>query len=324
MPIQKAQFHRLSRIVALLKENRYPNSKTLQKEFQRMELEEELPVECSRKTILRDLETLEKEFKCPLAFDRGRNGYFLKHHGWDFIAPALLDENEMLASVIGARISEKILPPPLKNKIREAVDFLLQNNNPDFLDTANMESLSIISGLYINIDPDIFMTVFIAWQSHRCIQINYSDYSGSVSSRVFEPHTLVFYNNSWYSKGLCRLKQEIRTFALHRIMEAELLEEGFIPDKKVIQSINSDEFLGFQKLKNVKIRIADALRDGLAAHPLHSGQEIHEDNTVDIPAVSREVLFPYLLSQQGQAELLAPEELRIELKNILRKMLETY
>ena len=147
MPLQKSQMHRLMRIAALLKENRYPNSETLVKEFRRMAVEEELEIECGRKTVLRDMKILENEFGCPLAFDRARNGYYLKSHTWDFIAPALLDENEMLAAVIGARIAEEIFPAPLKNKIRNAVDFLLQNNNPDFLDTANMEGLNILSGL---------------------------------------------------------------------------------------------------------------------------------------------------------------------------------
>lgn len=138
------------------------------------------------------MKILEEEFHCPLAFDRARNGYYLRHHGWDFIAPALLDENEMLAAVIGARIAEEIFPAPLKNKIRNAVDYLLQNNNPDFLDTANMESLSILSGLYANLEPDIFMTVFQGWLTHHCVNIEYADWRGQLSKRVIEPHTLVF------------------------------------------------------------------------------------------------------------------------------------
>ncbi len=40
-------------------------------------------------------------------------------------------------------MSMLIFPASLKNKIRNAVDYLLQNNNPDFLDTANMDGLSI-------------------------------------------------------------------------------------------------------------------------------------------------------------------------------------
>ena len=42
MPMQKSQLHRLMRIAALLKENRYPNSETLVKEFRRIAVEEEL------------------------------------------------------------------------------------------------------------------------------------------------------------------------------------------------------------------------------------------------------------------------------------------
>ena len=63
------------RIAALLKENRYPNSETLVREFRRIALEEELEIDCGKKTVLRDMKLLETEFKCPLAFDRGRNGY---------------------------------------------------------------------------------------------------------------------------------------------------------------------------------------------------------------------------------------------------------
>ncbi len=324
MPIQKAQLHRLTRMVALLKENRYPNSESLVKEFRRIAVEEELEIDCSKKTVLRDMKVLEVEFHCPLAFDRGRNGYYLKHHGWDFIAPALLDENEMLAAVIGARISETIFPPPLKNKIRNAVDYLLQNNNPDFLDTANMESLTILSGLYVNLNPHIFMTIFEAWQTHRLLKIVYADYMGDTTERIFEPHTLVFYNNSWYSKGFCHLKHEIRTFAIHRIKAAELLKSDFEPDEKIIRSVTVDDFLGFEKIAGVKLKITAHLRDALASHPLHSRQIIHDDNTMEIPQVSKEILFPFLLSQQGQATILEPEYLRTELKSLLLAMAQAY
>lgn len=323
MPIPKSQLHRLTRIAALLKENRYPNSQSLVKDFRRIAEEEEIDIDCSRKTILRDLKTLKDEFKCPLEFDRERNGYYLRHHGWNFITPAILDENEMLAAVIGARISEAIFPSPLKNKIREAVDFLLQNNNPDFLDTANMNTLTILSGLFSPLDPKIFMTVFTAWQEHHALRISYSDYRNEETERVFEPHTLVFYDNSWYSKGFCHLKKQPRTFALRRIRSAEMLNRSFDPDPKIIRSVNPDDFLGFRKYA-VKLKFDESLRDILSAHPLHSQQKLLPDNTVEIPAVAKEVLFPFLLSHQGQAVLLEPEDLHGELKKILKAMLTDY
>lgn len=324
MPVHKSQLHRLMRIAALLKENRYPNSETLIKEFRRIAVEEELEIECGKKTILRDMKVLENEFGCPLAFDRARNGYYLKHHGWDFIAPALLDENEMLAAVIGARIAEKIFPSPLKNKIRNAVDYLLQNNNPDFLDTANMESLSILSGLYANIDAEIFQIIFQGWQTNHCVKISYADWKGEISERIIEPHTFVFFNNSWYTKCFCHLKKKSRTFALRRIKNAELLKAYFEPDQDIIDSVNPDDFLGFEKIKNIKLHAENYSLDRLKSSPLHTCQIINDDGTVEIPAVAVEVLFPFILSQEGNIRIIEPEELKTEFRKILQKMIEQY
>ena len=230
----------------------------------------------------------------------------------------------MIASVIGARIAEEIFPAPVRNRIRNAVDTLLQQNNPDFLDTANLQSLFILSGLYIDLNPDIFLTVFTGWQEHRQIEIDYEDYSGNVTSRYFEPHTLVFYQNNWYTKGYCLLKKSSRTFSLSRIKRAKLTSFTFEPDKEIIGSVNTDEFLGFQKIKNVKLKISEHVKEKLMASPLHSEQKFFRNGTVLIPAVSRETLFPFLLSFRGEAVLLKPESLREEMKNELEKMLRSY
>ena len=324
MPLQKSRMHRLMRIAALLKENRYPNSETLVKEFRRIAVEEELEIDCGKKTILRDMKLLETEFKCPLGFDRARNGYYLKHHGWEFIVPALLDENEMLAAVIGARISEEIFPSPLKNKIRKAVDYLLKNNNPDFLDSANMDGLKILSGLYANIAPEIFQTVFQGWQTNHCVKIAYADWQNELTERIIEPHTLVFYNNSWYTKAFCHLKKQPRTFALRRIKKAELMKGDFEPDKEIICSVNPDTFLNFEKTENVKLHAKNYSLDRLRSAPLHSQQMIHDDGIVEIPAVAKEILFPFILSQEGNVKILEPTSLKEEFKANLKKMLEQY
>ena len=64
--------------------------------------------------------------------------------------------------------------------------------------------------------------------------------------------------------------------------------------------------------------------DRLKSSPLHTHQIIHDDGTVEIPAVAKEVLFPFILSQEGNVQLLEPADLRSELKSKLQKMLEQY
>ena len=110
MSVQKNQLRRFSHIISQLKENRYPNSETLIRDFNRMALEENIDISCVKKTILRDINTLKTEYGAPIDFDRARNGYFLKHHGWHFNMPVILDDHDMLAAVIGARVAEHIFP----------------------------------------------------------------------------------------------------------------------------------------------------------------------------------------------------------------------
>ena len=45
---------------------------------------------------------------------------------------------------------------------------------------------------------------------------------------------------------------------------------------------------------------------------------------MEIPAIAKEVLFPFILSQEGNVKLLAPAELKAEFKAGLQKMLEDY
>lgn len=109
---------------------------------------------------------------------------------------------------------------------------------------------------------------------------------------------------------------------MQRIKSAELLNGTFEPDKEIIASVNPDDFLGFEKVRNVKLHADKYALDRLKASPLHSGQVIHDDGTVEIPAVAKEVLFPFLLSQEGNVRLLEPIALKKEFKAKLQKILD--
>ena len=98
----------------------------------------------------------------------------------------------------------------------------------------------------------------------------------------------------------------------------------FEPEKEIIKSVNTDDFLGFQKIKNVKLKISDHIREKLQALPLHSQQKFLKNGIVKIPSVSKEILFPFLLASRGEAVLLEPVELRQELKAELTNMLSAY
>ena len=240
MPVSKKQLVRLIRLVAQLKENRYPNCAKFAEEMRQADLDENLNLACTPKTIFRDIQTLKNDFGAPIDFDKVRNGYYLRHHGWDFSCPQLYDDAEMLAAVLGARVAEHIFPAPMRKQIREAVDYLLTYNNPDFLDTTQVDSLVVLPSNRVNINADVFMPLFSAWQRHEMCHIEYTDSRGQTTTRDFEPHALIFFEGIWYAKGFCHTRNEMRTLVLARMKSVVSTGKHFDPDPEIIKTANEN------------------------------------------------------------------------------------
>lgn len=323
MPVNKKQLKRLIRFVAMLKENRYPNCSSFARELRKEDLHNNVNISCTPKTIQRDIKTLREEFDAPIEYDTEMQGYYLLHHGWDFPCP-LFEEHEMLASVIGARISEDILPEPLRSEVRQAVDFQLTTNNPDFLDTAFVKSLIISSGLRVNIDPEVFMTLFEAWKSHFELEIIYSDITDKQTERLIEPHALVFRDSAWFVKAYCCLRQGPRTFAVHRIVAAEIKEGNFSPDMDIISSVEEGGLFTYDCFDNIEILCQGAILNFLKEKPLHKEQQIerHSDDTftLKIPKMAKHEAVQMILYQVGDAKAVAPKELVEQVGQIAEKI----
>ena len=259
MPISKKQLQRLIRLVSQLKENRYPNCSTFALAMRKADLDENLNVSCTPKTIFRDIQTLKNDFDAPIKFDKVRNGYYLAHHGWNFSCPQIYDDTEMLAAVIGARIAEHIFPDPMQEQIRNAVDYLLTYNNPDFLDKTQIDSLVIIPSNRTKIDADIFTGIFYAWQNHKLCHVEYKDSKGNSSERDFEPHALVFFDGVWYAKGYCRTRKEMRTLVLPRIQSITVTPEEFEPEPAIIKTANEEGIFDPEMVENVVVQCDEYL-----------------------------------------------------------------
>lgn len=324
VPTRK-QLHRLTHIASQLKQNKHITPDSLVRDLHYLHLEEGVPLSCTKKTILRDIKALKEEFGCPVKFSRSDQSYYLSHHGWDFICPALIDENEMLAAVVGAKIATDLFPDPIRSRITNAVDELLKANNPDFLDTTYIDSLKIFANVSVMDVSETFPVVFEAWQQHHTIYIEYDDMNGHVSQREVDPHVLVFFDRQWSIKAFCHLRQSFRTFIISRIVKAQMQSTTFTPNRKLIDGVTLDSFLSFHKVENVKIRLSRNARKFAVSNRMHTKQNISSEKGLDtfmliIPAVSLEVVVPWILSQKGDAVPLEPREVVEAVKTAAQKI----
>ena len=325
------QVFRMARIVSLLKKNRMPSAETLLEEYEKLEFEENqlIRAQYSLRTVYRDIDSLKNDFHCPIAYDRAAKGYYLTDHSWEFNCPAQLSESAMLALVLGARIAEDVFPEPVKSRIGGAVDEILKANNPDFLDTTLVHSLKVFAESGAVNESAVFPVVFEAWQKHRLLRIVYDDMKGDgPTERIVEPHVFFLYMREWRIKTFCRLRRDLRTFVISRIREAEMLPETFVPDMGIIRSVTLDDIVSWEKYADVRIRLTGEARKYAVAHRMHSKQRIRKEGKDSwlfiIPEVPKQVVVPWILSQQGQAIPLSPpgivEAVRTAARAILEKL----
>ena len=313
--MSRIQLHRLARIASLLQKNAYPTPESLLKEYYNLEHVDGLTRrdKYSIRTVYRDIDVLKTYFKCPVAYDRGVPGYYLKHHGWDFNCPTDLSESALLALMVGAKIAEDVFPDPLRERVKAAVDEILKGNNPDFLDTTLINSLIVFAESGATDISTVFPVVFEAWQKHRSLKITYDARRGDVpTERVIDPHVLFLYNKEWRIKAYCHVKKAPRTFVISRIVKVEMLDGTFAPDMDIIASVTRDNIVSFKQIPDVRIRLTGNARKFAMANLMHTKQTIEAEPDgkswiFTIPSVPAEVVVPWILSQGGEAIPVSPK-----------------
>ncbi len=109
MPQNKLAMPRIMRLISMMKENRFPNHARLVAEMKK--LDPAGTYQISQKTVQRDILYLKNEFKAPIRYDNEKRGYFLTNPEWTLDVP-LLEETDMKAAVLGARLAETLFPSP--------------------------------------------------------------------------------------------------------------------------------------------------------------------------------------------------------------------
>ena len=252
---------RLMKLVAMLRKNSYPNHRTLQRALKM--LDTTCMYSISQKTVQRDVQYLRDVYGAPIAFDNGRRGYYLTDQNWKFEVPQL-DEDEMRAVTLGARLAETIMPEPVASKIQSAAETLFCENPSGFDANATLIAL-VAQGARIPVKPEIFREVFEAWQTRHGLSVKYcKGMSGEVLDYVLEPQVLSFYDGLWYVKavivsqnGETMPERTIRTLALNRIQFAAIYPGRFEPDMRLIEEVNEGGLFNFPTIDEVILRFTD-------------------------------------------------------------------
>ena len=326
MPLNKKQLLRMIRFVAEMRKNAYPNASTFTRKLREMELDENLNISCSERTIMRDLDTLRKDFDAPIAFSQENNGYYLTNTCWELKVP-FMDDEMVMSAMLGAQLAEKIMPSPVKEQIRDAVDNSIADNNSELLDQTYIETLLIASCGKTTIPPDIFGTVFQAWRERHVLHLVYQKGStGEVTERDFEPHIVAYHRGNWYVKGVNVADDKVIVLAIFRIQKVEITRFEFKIRKDILKQTKEEGLFNYPKIENIRVKcapeIAYYLYEQRKAKKLTITPQEDGSLIVILPPSPEMEALRWILGEGGNVEVLEPQWLREKICTLAQKTAE--
>ena len=294
----KMQVERLFRIIYIL----LHREKILAKD-----LAEELGV--SRRTICRDVDTLSLA-GIPIYTERGKKGGISLMP--DFVLNKSIlseqEQNEILSALHG-----------LSNIKTGDTDEVLTKLSSVFNRSAtNWLEVDFSGWAHEN---DFFNDFKNAIIGRRIVEFDYYNSFGEKTHRLIEPMQLWFKSHSWYLKGFCLTKQDMRLYKLSRIKQLLVTDEQFSKRPSLVVSGNLMNNT-YKEEKNItlKMRIEPEMAYKVFDVFYESFVEKQQDGNflITVNWAEDEWLYSFILSFGRHIEVLEPPHIR----NIIQKEAE--
>jgi predicted DNA-binding transcriptional regulator YafY len=305
------QTERLYKIEALLRTRRVVSSHHLREECG-----------VTRATLNRDLALLRDRLNAPIVYDRNLGGYRLgdpKPGETRHELPGLWFSSRELHALLAFHHFLEHLEPGLLSPhiapLKERIQTLLEGK--DRTPGEITRRIRILAQATRSAEPACFRQVAHALLTRQRLRFQYHGRGrGDISERRASPQRLVHYRDNWYLDAWDHAKRALRTFAVERIREPQLLDQR---TKDVLEA-NLDRhfttgygiFAGRPKRKAV-LRFSPERARWVAEerwHPEQKGRYDGNHYLLEIPYSDDRELVLDILKYGPDVEVLSPKSLR--------------
>jgi predicted DNA-binding transcriptional regulator YafY len=262
--------------------------------------------EISDRTLQRDIEQIRTEFGVEILYARGANGYYIDHE-MSLNADAFLRFLEIVTTA-------ELLVDSIRDS-KESLSYI------------SFESQGNLKGIE-NLKPLLF-----AIKNQREIRFRHESFqTGEINEYIVSPYLLKEYQNRWYILGTIGGGLELRTFGIDRIVDLEVQDSIFVPDSDLKPKQLFNHLIGLtyslDKPQEIILSFTQLQGKYIKSLPLHGSQIVLYDTEEEL-RVSLFLIPNYEFRQQilklgDTVQVIQPEKLRDEIKNILVRSLKNY
>ena len=166
----------------------------------------------------------------------------------------------------------------------------------------------------------------VAVLERRIVTFNYYNQYGQMTFRRIEPMKLWFKSHSWYVKGFCLIKQDMRVYKMSRVENLTVTDEHFTKREIDTPTNSNDQSLPSEQPPILRFRIAPEMTYRVFDFFNESSIERQEDGSFIAKATWPEDnwVYGFILSFGKYIEVLEPEHLRDIIKNTAQEIAKIY
>ena len=299
----KMQINRLFEILYVLMNKERVTAKELAERF-----------EVSRQTIIRDIDTLSTA-GIPIYTERGRGGgiSLLPDFVFDKFMLSEAEQSQILSALHGL----SMLKQDDSKQILHKLATIFHHPMPNWLEIDFSEW---------NDNTDVFDDLKRAILGRQIVQFDYYNSQGDKSFRRIEPMKLWFKAKSWYLKGFCLTKQDIRVYKLLRIKNLVVTDEHFEQHNVNMISENAMDSQRLPIAIQLRLRIAPEMTYRVYDDFNPEEVEKQSDGSFIVNTAFEEDnwVYSFLLSYGQYIEVMKPQHIRAILKQEAQAIAQHY
>jgi predicted DNA-binding transcriptional regulator YafY len=307
---------------------RYPNCSTLARE-----------IEVTPKTIQRDINFMRDQLGLPLEYHPTRNGYYYTQEVHEF--PLLhLSRNDLVALFLARHALEPLRGTKLERMLAESFS-KIAGACPGEVSIQWHEldgAYSVKASGVLTADVTLFGDLLDAVTAGREVTFDYHKLTGSKPEhRTVQPYHVGQIEHGWYLLAYDPGRKGMRTFALQRITQLQVLKSKFDRDPR----FNARDHLGggfgvwnydgkANQVHKIRLQFEDYAARVVSERLWHSSQSIRKlkpDGSViefQITLAGLEEVTRWILSWGSKAKVLGPPELKQRVRDEIEKMMNSH
>jgi len=292
-------------------------------------------LECSQATLYRLVAELRDFLGAPLEQNPDTRGYYYdRSYQQPFELPGIwISPDELQALLTARQVLGNVQPGLLENELES-----LQGRISSLLQQKGVESEAEDSRIHIQgiagrpVPDHLFQDVLGALVKRQRLHIHYHGRrKDEISERDVSPQRLTQYRNSWYLDAWCHAAKGLRSFALERVREQQVLEETAKDIEPQSLSAHFDQSYGIfsgPAKHTAELRFSPEMSRWVAEEQWHPDQRGSMDAsgawTLKIPFSDPRELVMDILRYGPCVEVIAPDFLRDSVAESARNTARIY